>query len=130
MSDSLEGRDPFLDHLIIEWAAQLPMDYKYNNVNKKFILKEIVHLYVPKKQMDRPKIGFGIPIRSWLQKDLKPLVDMSLYENYLLNQNIFNVLRILQIKNSFYQSKMEWTDKIWNLLMFQMWYDKWIKLHN
>lgn len=126
MSVSLEGRDPFLDHRIIEWAAQLPMDYKYRSGNKKFILKEIVHQYVPQKMMDRPKIGFGIPVRGWLQKELKPLVDMYLDENYLLNQNIFNVYRILHIKNSFYQGRMEWTDKIWNLLMFQMWYDKWI----
>jgi len=127
MSVSLEGRDPFLDHRIIEWAAQLPMDYKYNNGNKKYILKEIVHQYLPKEMMDRPKIGFGIPVRSWLQNDLKPLVDMYLNESYLVSQNIFIVPRILHIKDSFYQGKMEWTDKIWNLLMFQMWYDKWIK---
>ena len=75
MSVSLEGREPFLDHRIIEWAAQLPLDYKYNNGNKKFILKEIVHKYIPAKMMDRPKMGFGIPISAWLQNDLKPFVD-------------------------------------------------------
>ncbi|NDP27144.1 MAG: hypothetical protein GZ087_06935 [Flavobacterium sp.] len=106
------------------------MCYKYYNGNKKLILKEIVHQYVPKKMMDRPKIGFGIPVRSWLQKDLKPQVYMYLDEKYLLNQNIFNEQRILQIKNSFYQGRMEWTDKIWNLLMFQMWFDKWMKSSN
>ena len=130
MSASLEGRDPFLDHRIIEWVAQLPMCFKYNHGNKKLILKEIVHQYVPKKMMDRPKIGFCIPVRIWLQKDLKPFVEMYLDEKYLLSQNIFIVNRILQIKNSFYQGRMEWTDKIWNLLMFQMWYDKWIKSYN
>jgi len=130
MSASLEGRDPFLDHRIIEWVAQLPMCFKYNHGNKKLILKEIVHQYVPKKMMDRPKIGFCIPVRIWLQKDLKPFVEMYLDEKYLLSQNIFNVKRILQIKNSFYQGRMEWTDKVWNLLMFQMWYDKWIKSYN
>src|SRR5690606_6969573 len=72
MSVSLEGREPFLDHRIIEWAAQLPMEYKYNNGNKKFILKEIVHKYIPKEIMDRPKMGFGIPVEKWLQKELKP----------------------------------------------------------
>lgn len=59
MSVSLEGREPFLDHRIIEWAAQLPMDYKYHNGSKKFILKEIVHQYVPKTMIDRPKKVLG-----------------------------------------------------------------------
>lgn len=130
MSVGLEGREPFLDHRIIEWAAQLPMEYKYNNGNKKFIIKEIVHQYLPQKMMDRPKIGFGIPVRSWLHSDLKPFVDIYLDERYLLNQNIFNVHKILHIKNSFYQGKMEWTDKVWYLLMFQMWYDKWMNNNN
>ena len=126
MSASLEGREPLLDHRVIEWAARLPMAYKYNNGSKKFILKEIVHRHLPKEMMDRPKIGFGIPVRTWLYNDLKPFADQFLDEKYLVDQNIFNVKKILNIKTSFYNGKMEWTDKIWYLLMFQMWYDKWI----
>jgi asparagine synthase (glutamine-hydrolysing) len=126
MSVGLEGREPFLDQRIIEWAAQLPMEYKYNNGNKKRILKEIVHQYIPQKMMDRPKRGFGIPINYWLQRDLKPFVDQFLDEKYIIDQNIFNVQKIHFIKKSFYQGKMEWTTKIWYLLMFQLWHNKWI----
>ncbi|MCP9749925.1 asparagine synthase (glutamine-hydrolyzing) [Ferruginibacter sp. HRS2-29] len=126
MSVSLEGREPFLDQRIIEWAAQLPMKYKYNNGNKKFIIKEIVHKYLPKEIMERPKMGFGIPIASWLQKDLKPFVDEYFDETFIEKQNIFNNREVQKIRRSFYQGKVERAEKLWYLLMFQMWYDKWM----
>ncbi|HMK03736.1 MAG TPA: asparagine synthase (glutamine-hydrolyzing), partial [Ferruginibacter sp.] len=126
MSVSLEGREPFLDQRIIEWAAQLPLEYKYNNGNKKFIIKEIVHKYIPKAMMDRPKMGFGIPISTWLQNDLKPFVDQYFDAAFIEKQNIFNNDVIQRIKKSFYHGKIERAEKIWYLLMFQMWYDKWI----
>jgi len=126
MCVSLEGREPFLDHRVIEWAAQLPMEYKYNNGNKKFIIKQIVHKYIPKEMMDRPKMGFGIPISAWLQNDLKPFVDRYFDEAFIVKQNIFNNDIIQRIKKSFYQGKIERAEKIWYLLMFQMWYDKWM----
>jgi asparagine synthase (glutamine-hydrolysing) len=126
MSVSLEGREPFLDHRVIEWAAQLPMDYKYNNGNKKFIIKEIVHKYIPKAMMDRPKMGFGIPIAAWLEKELKPFVDKYFDEAFIKHQQLFNNTEVQRIKKSFYGGKKERAEKVWFLLMFQMWYDKWI----
>lgn len=126
MSVSLEGREPFLDQNIIEWAAQLPMQYKYNNGNKKFIIKEIVHRYIPKDMMDRPKMGFGIPIASWLENELKPFVDRYFDAAFIQRQDIFNNDEVQRIKKSFYGGKKERAEKIWFLLMFQMWYDKWM----
>ncbi len=126
MSVSLEGREPFLDQRIIEWAAQLPMQYKYNNGDKKFIIKQIVNRYIPHSLMDRPKMGFGIPIASWLQNNLKPFVDEYFDEAFITKQNIFNNDEIQRIKRSFYHGKVERAEKIWYLLMFQMWYAKWM----
>jgi asparagine synthase (glutamine-hydrolysing) len=126
MSVSLEGREPFLDQRIIEWAAQLPLEYKYNKGNKKFILKQIVHKYIPESMMNRPKMGFGIPISTWLQNDLKPFVDMYFDEQFISRQGIFNNEIIQKIKRSFYHGKIESAEKIWYILMFQMWYDKWM----
>ena len=126
MSVSLEGREPFLDQRVIEWAAQLPMEYKYNKGNKKFILKQIVHKYLPATMMDRPKMGFGIPIDTWLKNDLKPFVDNYFDDTFIEKQNIFVSEEVQKLKKSFYSGKLERTEKVWFLLMFQMWYDKWM----
>lgn len=126
MGVSLEGREPFLDHNIIEWAAQLPLHFKYKQGNKKFILKEIVHKYIPAQIMNRPKMGFTIPISEWLQTDLKMYVDEYLSPSFIQKQNIFNLNEVNSIVHAFYQQKTATAEKIWYLLMFQMWYDKWI----
>lgn len=127
MSVSLEGREPFLDHHIIEWAAQLPTSFKYNNGNTKYILKEIVHKQIPRKLMERPKMGFSIPIADWLEGQLSPLLDYYLSENFLNKQNIFHTNAVLKIRNSFLHGRTERVEKLWCLLMFQMWYEKWMK---
>lgn len=127
MSVSLEGREPFLDQRIIEWAAQLPMEYKYNNGQKKIILKDIVHKYIPKEIMDRPKMGFGIPIDKWLLDELKPFVDEFFDEAYIEKQGIFNNNEIQRLRNSFYKGRVERAEKIWFILMFQLWYHRWMK---
>jgi asparagine synthase (glutamine-hydrolysing) len=76
--------------------------------------------------MDRPKMGFGIPIANWLQNDLKIFVDEYLDEAYIEKQGIFNTNEICRIKREFYIGKTERAEKIWYILMFQMWYDKWM----
>jgi asparagine synthase (glutamine-hydrolysing) len=126
MSVSLEGREPFLDQHVIEWAASLPAEYKIYHGQRKYILRQIVHKYVPEKVMDRPKMGFIVPVKSWLHDVLKPLVDMYFDEEYINKQNIFNSGYISQIKKSYYVAEKEYDYKVWYLLMFQMWYDKWM----
>ena len=126
MTVSLEGREPFLDHRIIEWAAQLPDHYKYYNGSKKHIIKEIVHQYIPKELMDRPKMGFAIPIENWLTIDLKDKVFYYLDDEKIKSQNIFEISAVRKLKNDFYSGKKEYAVKIWYLLMFQMWYEKWM----
>lgn len=127
MTASLEGREPFLDHRIIEWAAQLPDHYKYYKGSKKHILKEIVHQYIPKSLMDRPKMGFAIPLENWLQNDLKEKVFYYLDNEKIEKQNIFNQMFINEIKQDFYSGRKEFTNKLWYILMFQMWYEKWMQ---
>lgn len=125
MSHSLEGREPFLDHRIIEYAAQLPDSYKYHEGVKKRILKEIVHDYIPKELMDRPKMGFAIPIADWMQTELKDLVYDYINEKNLVEQGLFEWKEVDKIMKAFYSGKKEYDTKIWYLLMFQMWYAKW-----
>lgn len=126
MTVSLEGREPFLDHRIIEFAAQLPDEYKYFQGTKKHIIKEIVHQYIPKEMMNRPKMGFAIPIANWMQNDLKDYVETYINEKKITEQGIFNWQYVKKMKNDFYNGKKEYDVKLWYLLMFQTWYDRWM----
>jgi asparagine synthase (glutamine-hydrolysing) len=126
MTASLEGREPFLDHRVIEWAASLPDDFKYHKGEKKYILKEIVHQYIPKEMMDRPKMGFAIPIAHWLQNDLRELVEEQLDEKKIKEQGLFQWEFVAKLKRDFFNGKKEFDVKLWYLLMFQMWHSKWM----
>jgi asparagine synthase (glutamine-hydrolysing) len=126
MSISLEGREPFLDQDIIKWAAQLPSDYKYHKGQKKYILKQIVFKYIPKEIMERPKMGFAIPLETWLVKELKPLVMEHLNAEKIKVHGIFNESEVTKLCKDFFNGRREKYLKIWHLLMFQMWYDKWL----
>jgi asparagine synthase (glutamine-hydrolysing) len=127
MSVSLEGREPFLDQHIIQWVAQLPSHYKYYEGQKKYILKQIVHKYIPKKMMDRPKMGFAIPVEEWLTNELKGLVKENLNEESLKAHGLFNTQEVQKIVSDFFNGRKEKHLKIWYLLMFQMWYQRWHK---
>ena len=124
MFASLEGREPFLDHRILEFTAQLPDNYKYHKGEKKRIIKDIVHSYIPQELMDRPKMGFAIPIGNWMLTSLKGLVDTYISKEKIEQQGIFNWNFVEQLKTNFYSGKKELDTKIWYLLMFQMWYEK------
>jgi asparagine synthase (glutamine-hydrolysing) len=126
MSASLEGREPFLDHRIIEWAAQLPIEFKYKNGVKKFILREIVHQYVPKAMMERPKMGFAIPLNHWLKFELKPIVLNELSIENITKQGIFAPSEIEKLVTDFYGGKDQNLLKVWYLLMFQLWHKEWM----
>lgn len=127
MTFSLEGREPFLDHRIIEFVAQLPDSFKYHKGIKKHILKEITHQYIPKVMMDRPKTGFAIPIEKWLSTDLKEQVLYYLNRQTIQSEGIFNADYVEKLVVDFYNGKKEYATKISYLLMFEMWYRQWMK---
>ena len=87
MFNSLEGRDPFLDHRIVEFAHALPLDMKFRNGESKYILKQILKKYLPENLFKRPKQGFAVPIYSWLHDDLLDLVKEHLSPEALRSQN-------------------------------------------
>lgn len=126
MSVALEGREPFLDHRIIEFVAQLPTDFKIKDTQKK-ILKDILYNYVPKELMDRPKTGFSLPIDSWLKKDLAYLLDENLNERSILETGLFNNEYVKQLRKDFDQNKLNNSTMIWKLLQFQLWYKEWMR---
>ena len=125
MSVSLEGREPFLDHRIIEFVSRLPMEFKYGDTQKK-ILRDIVHKFVPVELLDRPKTGFSIPIYSWLKTDLRYLIDENLNSSSIKEAAIFNVDTVEKLKRQFFNNELDDLTIIWKLLQFQMWYKKWM----
>lgn len=126
MSVSLEGREPLLDHRLAAFIAQIPIEFKTDGVSGKKILKDIVHDFVPKEMMDRPKSGFSLPIYSWLRGDLSYLVDEYFSEEALSASGLFDIDFLLNEVKKFKHSKLHYTPIIWYLLMFQMWYKQWM----
>lgn len=126
MSTSLEGREPLLDHRLIEFAAQLPTHFKINGSNKKYLLRQIVHDYVPKEMMDRPKMGFGVPVFTWLRNDLKYYADEYMSDVAFARHGLFKKEGVQHIINRFYKGDRNYNNIFWYLLMFQLWYKKWM----
>ena len=119
MSYSLESREPFLDHKLIEFVATLPISYKEN----KKILKDILSNYIPKELFERKKSGFGIPINRLLRGELRYLLDRYLSRERLSSYALFDVEYILRLKELFLEKKID-DRKIWLLVVFSMWYEE------
>lgn len=126
MSVSLEGREPLLDYRIIEFAASLPSHYKYKNSSTKHILKEITHRYIPKKLMDRPKMGFGVPLMEWFKDELKEYFLIYLDEERLKKEGVFNAKEVVWMRDKYLKGEKVNVETLWSLLVFQMWYEKWM----
>ena len=125
MSVSLEGREPLLDHRIIEFMARVPQNIKYKNREGKYLLRQVLYKYLPKELVDKPKSGFQIPLNEWLRGDLKYLIDKYL-ANSALDDHIFNIEEVQNLKNQFLNGRDIGT-QIWFILVFQMWKEKWFE---
>jgi asparagine synthase (glutamine-hydrolysing) len=126
MSVSLEGREPLLDHRIVEFAAQLPSHFKFNKGKTKLILKDIVHKYIPRKEMERPKMGFIVPIMGWFKKELKGIIMEHLNEERLNSDNVFNTKEVISIRDKYLNGYPVNVQKLWHILLFQMWKKRWM----
>jgi asparagine synthase (glutamine-hydrolysing) len=128
MSVSLEGREPLLDHRIVEFAAQLPSTFKYDNGVKKVLLKEIVHRHIPAEIMVKRKMGFGAPIHVWFKQPLvKGLVRHYLDSDKIEKQGLFHREVIESYTKPYFEEKSVDYNRLWLLLVFQMWYEKWME---
>lgn len=124
MAVSLETRVPMLDHRVVEFAWSLPLKLKIKNGQGKWILRELLNTYVPQELVDRPKMGFGVPLHNWLRG---PLLDWSqnlLDPIKLRNQGYFNAEAVLQKWNEHLSGKSDWQHHLWDILMFQAWLDE------
>jgi asparagine synthase (glutamine-hydrolysing) len=128
MAHGLEGREPLLDYRLIDYVGKIPTHLKLKGGVKKYLLKEITHRYLPKSLMDRPKMGFSVPLVTWLKNDLHYLIDDFLCEAYIKDQGIFHWEQISKMVKLFEnRGDINYANRIWNLLVFQLWYQKWMK---
>ena len=124
MAVSLETRIPFLDHRIVEFAWTLPQSVKIRNGELKWPLNQILYRYLPKELIERPKMGFGIPVHDWLRGPLKKWAEELLDEARLKEEGIFNPKPIRKIWASHLTGHRNWGHYLWNVLVFQLWLEK------
>lgn len=121
MSVSLETRVPFLDHRIVAFSSTLPLRYKIRDGDGKWILRKVLERYLPKGYFERPKMGFGVPIGSWLKGPLRGWAEDLLEPSLLERQGYLNPKAVRAKWEEHLHDKGNWQYHLWDVLMFQSW---------
>lgn len=121
MAVSLESRAPYLDHQLIEFMWKLPLHMKIRNRETKWLLRQVLAKHVPNQLTDRQKMGFGIPLDSWLRGPLRDWAESLLDRNKIEQQGFLKPEPILQKWNEHLSGKRNWQYLLWTVLMFQAW---------
>ncbi len=121
MAFSLEGRIPYLDHRVVEFAWRLPLEMKVRPKQGKWILRKLLRRYVPSALVERPKAGFGIPLDAWLRGPLRKWAESLLETKALDQQGFFRAAPIRQMWTEHLSGRGAWQYHLWDILMFQLW---------
>jgi asparagine synthase (glutamine-hydrolysing) len=129
MATGLEGREPLLDHRVVEFALRLPLELRRGALGTKHLLRKILYRYVPRELIDRPKRGFAIPLSSWLRGELSGLLDVYLNPGRVREAGVLDPKVVERSLRNFREggTKLDRVDvnKVWLLLAFEMWRERW-----
>ena len=121
MGVSLEGRVPFLDHNLVEFAWRVPTKYKYRDKKGKWLLRQVLNQYIPKELTERPKSGFTLPVSDWLRGPLKEWAEGLINEDRLKDEGILNFDLVNKKWKEHQAGAKDWSNQLWAVLMFQLW---------
>ena len=124
MANSLETRVPMLDHRVVEFAWQLPLDFKIKNGVGKSVLREVLYRHVPRELIERPKQGFSIPLGQWLRGPLREWAESQISEHRLVQEGYFYPQPIRRVWQEHLSGKYDHALKLWSILMFQAWLEE------
>lgn len=127
MRASIEGRDPLIDHRLVEFAFSLPFSARRGPYGPKHLLRKVLYRHVPRELIDRPKRGFGIPLGEWLTGGMRPLVDRYLEPGRVRAQGLLDPDMVAAVLARFRAGDKLSVNKVWLLLAFQMWHARWME---
>jgi asparagine synthase (glutamine-hydrolysing) len=124
MAVSLESRVPLLDHRLVEFAFRLPAEKKVRNGQGKWLLRQVLQQYVPPELVERPKMGFGVPIEHWLRGPLREWAEPLLGERQLEDQGFFSAKTVRRVWERYLSGQTYYGPELWSILMFQAWLER------
>jgi len=127
MAHALETRVPFLDHKLVEFFVTIPAYLKLKGLNKKYLLKKTAERLLPKEVIYRKKMGFSVPLVIWFRNELKDYINETLSGKRIKKLGYFNHPFILKTLNIHLNKKANYDEKLWALVNFIKWYDKYLK---
>jgi asparagine synthase (glutamine-hydrolysing) len=126
MAHSVETRSPFLDHEFMELCASLPSSFKLRGRTTKYLLKRALQGVIPTALLDRPKMGFGVPIDHWFRNELRSYVREVLSSPEAASRGYFNRAVVERLISEHQSGTRSWHYQLWNLLMLELWHRAYI----